>query len=165
MRLVKQTYKIFLISLLLIGSFSCTQRVRADGDGNGKYEPLIIKTATGKQIEYEVEIADTDEARRTGLMYRREMQTNRGMLLDFDRPKKVAIWMKNTYLPLDIIYIDAKGVITKIVPDAVPLSTATMDSETRVRAVLELNAGQAAYQDIEVGDHVIHRAFGNATGK
>ena len=157
MRFVRQTYKIILISILLLGSFGCTQSVRADGDG--KFEALTIETAGGKKIEYEVEIADTTEARRIGLMYRKEMQTNRGMLLDFGRPEKVAIWMKNTYLPLDIIYIDARGVITRIVPDAVPLSTTTMPSETKVRAVLELNAGQTNYQDIEVGDHVIHRAF------
>ena len=161
MNLVKQTYRIFLINILLLGIFGCAGNVHADG--TGKFEPLTIQTAGGKKIEYEVEVADTTEARRIGLMYRKEMQTNRGMLLDFGRPEKAAIWMKNTYLPLDIIYIDAKGVITKIVPDAVPLSTTTMPSETRVRAVLELNGGQAAYQDIEVGDHVIHRAFNTAT--
>lgn len=157
MSFVKQSYKVFVISFLLLGPFGCTQVVRASGEG--KFEPLTIQTASGKKIEYEVEIADTVEARRIGLMYRKEMRTNRGMLLDFGRPEKVAIWMKNTYLPLDIIYIDANGVITRIVPNAVPLSTVTMPSETRVRAVLELNAGQAAYQDIEVGDRVIHRSF------
>jgi len=149
--------RIFLISSFLFGLSACLQIARADADH--KYEPLVIQTADGKRVEYEVEIADTIESRRTGLMYRKEMQSNRGMLLDFGRPEKVAIWMKNTYLPLDIIYIDANGNITRIVPDAVPLSTTTMPSETRVRAVLELNAGQAAYHDFEVGDHVMHRAF------
>ena len=157
MSYMKQSYRIFLISSFLFGLYACTAAVRADADS--KFETLTIQTAGGKKIEYEVEIADTTEARRIGLMYRKQMQTNRGMLLDFGRPEKAAIWMKNTYLPLDIIYIDANGVITKIVPDAVPLSTVTMPSETKIRAVLELNAGQAAYQDIEVGDHVLHRAF------
>ena len=159
MQLTKHTDRIFLINILLLGVFACTAIARADADTDTKFEPLVIQTAAGKRVEYEVEIADTIESRRTGLMYRKEMASNRGMLLDFGRPEKVAIWMKNTYLPLDIIYIDAEGVITRIVPDAVPLSTATMPSETRVRAVLELNAGQAAYHDFEAGDHVIHRAF------
>ena len=161
MNLVKQTYKIFLIGLLLCGSFGCTQSVMAGGDT--QFEPLSIQAADGKKVDYEVEIAATTEARRTGLMYRKEMQSNRGMLLDFGRPENVAIWMKNTYLPLDIIYINAQGIITKIVENAKPLSTNNMDSDTPVRAVLELNAGQVAYQGFAVGDKVIYKAFNKAT--
>ena len=163
MNYLKHYYKIFLVSFLLLGAFGCTQSVMAGGDT--KYEPLSIQAKDGKTVEYEVEIAATMEARRTGLMYRKEMQTNRGMLLDFGRPENVAIWMKNTYLPLDIIYINAQGIITKIVENAKPLSTNNMDSDTPVRAVLELNAGQVVYQGFSVGDKVIYKAFNKATGK
>jgi uncharacterized membrane protein (UPF0127 family) len=139
----------------LLGLSACTGSARADETLEG----LVIRTAAGKEINYRVEIADTDPERRQGLMFRMEMQSNHGMLLDFGAPQKVAIWMKNTYIPLDIIYIDAQGVITRIVPDAVPHSTAHMGSDGPVRAVLELNAGQAAYHGFKAGDRVLHRAF------
>lgn len=163
MAYMKQSYRVFLIGLLLLGSFGFTQSVMAGGDT--RYEPLSIQAGSGKKVDYEVEIAATPEARRVGLMYRKEMQTNHGMLLDFGRPENIAIWMKNTYLPLDIIYINAKGIITKIVENAKPLSTNNMDSDTAVRAVLELNAGQVAYHGFAVGDKVIYKAFNKATKK
>lgn len=122
-------------------------------------ESLVIQTAAGREVQYQVEIADTPDSRRRGLMYRMEMPSNQGMLLDFEGPSKVSIWMKNTYISLDIIYIDEEGTITKIVPDAVPHSTAHMRSDSKVRAVLEVNAGQTAYHSIQVGDKVIHRSF------
>ena len=148
-------YRFFLIFIFLAGMLGCSEIVRAENS----FETLTIRTVTGKEINYQIEIADTDETRRRGLMYRMEMPTNQGMLLDFGSAQKVAIWMKNTYLPLDIIYIDTAGIITKIVPDAVPHSTATMNSDSRVRAVLEVNAGQTVYHGISVGDHAIYRAF------
>ena len=155
MNYLKQTYKTLLISFLLIGALGRSEHVRAEG----QFETLTIQTAGGKQIDYQIEIADTDETRRRGLMYRKEMPSNQGMLLDFVAPQKVSIWMKNTYIPLDIIYVDAAGTITQIVPDAVPHSTALMTSDNMVRAVLEVNAGQSAYHGISVGDHAIYRAF------
>ena len=122
-------------------------------------EPLTIRTADGREINYQVEIANTDASRRRGLMYRKEMPSNHGMLLDFGAPSKVSIWMKNTFLPLDIIYIDEDGVIAKIVTGATPMTTALMNSDTRVRAVLELNAGQVDYHGVAAGDMVEHPAF------
>lgn len=148
-------FRLILISIFLVGILGCSEIVRAENS----FETLTIRTVTGKEINYQIEIADTDETRRRGLMYRMEMPTNQGMLLDFGSAQKVAIWMKNTYLPLDIIFIDAAGIISKIVPDAVPYSTATMNSDSRVRAVLEVNAGQADYHGINAGDHVLHHTF------
>ena len=144
-----------LTGILLLSLVGCTRHVQAES----ALEPLIIRTAAGKEINYQVEVANTDDSRRLGLMYRTEMPTNQGMLLDFGAAEKVAIWMKNTYLSLDIIYIDAEGIITKIVPAAVPHSTTLMPSDSKVRAVLELNAGQADYHAINPGDHVLHHAF------
>src|SRR3990172_4405307 len=112
--------RMLLICIVLVGLVEYTENVSAENS----LEKLTIRTVTGKEINYQIEIADTDETRRRGLMYRMEMATNQGMLLDFGSAQKVAIWMKNTYLPLDIIYIDTAGIITKIVPDAVPHSTA-----------------------------------------
>jgi len=124
-----------------------------------KLEPLTIRMAGGKEITYEIEVADTDSSRQRGLMFRMEMPSNRGMLLDFGAPEKVSIWMKNTFIPLDIIYVDAAGIITQIVEHAEPQSTSLMNSYTRVRAVLEVNAGQAAYHGFKAGDQVIHHVF------
>ena len=147
--------RLILTQLLAVCVFVWAAYVAAEES----LETLVVQTSEGKEIEYKIEIADTTESRRTGLMYRREMPSNQGMLLDFEAPQKVAIWMKNTYLSLDIVYIDENGRIIKIVPDAVPLSTRTMPSNARVRAVLELNAGQTAYHGISAGDKVIHRVF------
>ena len=148
-------YRALVIIIVLVALSGCSTGLRAQSSP----EPLTIRTANGKEIAYLVEIADTDESRRRGLMYRREMPSNRGMLLDFEMPSKVSIWMKNTFLSLDIIYINADGEIAKIVTNATPLSTALMNSDTPVRAVLELNAGQVDYHGISRGDRVQHAAF------
>lgn len=152
---MKHTYKLHIILIISLSLAGCAETVKAEN----AVDALVIQTAEGKEINYEVEIANTIESRRRGLMFRTEMPSNHGMLLDFGSPAKVSIWMKNTYLSLDIIYIDAEGVINKIVHHAVPHSTTLMNSDKKVRAVLELNAGQAEYHGIKPGDHVVHDAF------
>lgn len=82
-----------------------------------------------------------------------------GMLFDFKKQRQVSIWMKNTYIPLDIIFINDAGIITKIINHAEPESTKLMSSDTDIRAVLELNAGQALENKINVGDQVRHEIF------
>ena len=112
-----------------------------------------IVTAAGT-IRYTVEVADTERERRLGLMYRESMPVDGGMLLHFGRPQPVSIWMKNTLIPLDLLYIDRSGRIVKIVEHTEPLSLVSHPSGRRVVAVLELNAGQAATRRIQVGDRV-----------
>ena len=143
------------ISIMLLVAVACSEYVNAENTGDS----LTIRTSGGKEVNYQVEIADTDITRQRGLMYRMEMPTNNGMLLDFGSAQKISIWMKNTFIPLDIIYIGADGMIAKIVPDAVPHSTTLMNSDSKVRAVLEVNAGQAAYHDIKPGDRVLYHVF------
>lgn len=147
--------RLFRLSILLIGLVGSPASLKA----GAAVEVLTIRTASGKEVAYQVEIADTDASRQKGLMYRTEMPSNRGMLLDFGAPEKVSIWMKNTFIPLDIIYVDAAGIITQIVEQAEPQSTSLMNSNARVRAVLEVNAGQAAYHGFKAGDQVIHHVF------
>jgi hypothetical protein len=81
------------------------------------------------------------------------------MLLWFAHPRRCGIWMKNTYIPLDILFIDSTGHIVKIAKRAEPLSTGIMDSVTPVRAVLEINGGQAARRGIRAGDKIIYGPF------
>ena len=94
-------------------------------------------------------------------MYRRELALDRSMLLDFGKPSKVSIWMKNTYISLDILFIDETGVIVKIVSNAEPLSTNTMHTDSLIRAVLEINSNQVIENGIEIGDQVLYTAFSN----
>ena len=127
--------------------------VRADG-----LETLQIVTASGKH-DFHVEIARDDASRAQGLMNRRFMPPDRGMLFEFEREEPVSFWMKNTYIPLDMIFISRAGVVTNIVEKAEPLSERAIPSGAPCLAVLELNGGVAASIGLKVGDTVRHPFF------
>jgi uncharacterized membrane protein (UPF0127 family) len=118
-------------------------------------ESLVIQTAAGKKIGFVVEIADTNEQRQRGLMYRKEMADDAGMIFDFGTSKRVQMWMENTVLPLDMLFIDRAGTIRGIKQNAVPFSRDIIDSVTDVKYVLELNAGASAKLGIKSGDTVV----------
>lgn len=101
----------------------------------------------------------TDADRSRGLMYRRTLAPDHGMLFDFAATAPVAMWMKNTYLPLDMLFIRPDGSIAKIAADTEPLSTKVIPSNEPVLSVLELNAGTAARLKIHAGDRVEHPLF------
>lgn len=126
--------------------------------------PLTIATATGTH-RFTVEVAATPEQRARGLMFRRHLAPDAGMLLVYEAEGTVAIWMKNTYLSLDILFIRGDGRIVHIVEGAAPLSTEPMVSPVPVRAVLELPAGTAARLGIRRGDRVGYAAFGAVGGE
>lgn len=121
----------------------------------GPLSRLTIETATGV-YPFDVEVADTDASRERGLMYRRSMPGDRGMLFDMGVTRETAFWMHNTYIPLDIIFIAADGRVVSIAANAHPQSDKLIRSGAPVRFVLELNARQAARMDLAVGDHVRH---------
>ena len=127
--------------------------VRADG-----IETLEIVTAGGTH-SVQVEIAKDDAARQRGLMYRRFMPSEHGMLFEFEREAPQSFWMKNTYIPLDMIFISQTGVVTNIVANAEPLSERVIPSGPPCAAVLELNGGAAAAMGMKVGDIVRHPFF------
>ena len=106
-----------------------------------------------------VEIATTDEERAKGLMYRKELPEGRGMLFDFKRDQDVSMWMKNTYVSLDMIFIRADGRIARIAEHTEPLSTKIISSGGPVRGVLEVVAGTARKLGIAPGDRVAHAMF------
>ena len=150
-------YKLFQECFCLVGLFflaACSTAVFEKD-----LDKLTITTATGQQLAYQIEIANTHRQRRRGLMHRRHMPAEHGMLLDFKKQRQVSIWMKNTLIPLDIIFINAAGIITKIINHAEPESTKLMSSDVAVRAVLELNAGQVFENSISVGDQLRHEIF------
>lgn len=119
---------------------------------------LQIVTASATH-EFEVEIASDDASRERGLMYRRFLPPNQGMLFEFDLDAPVSFWMKNTYIPLDMIFISRAGVVENIVANAEPLSERVIPSGSPCAAVLELNGGTAAAIGLKAGDMVRHPFF------
>jgi uncharacterized membrane protein (UPF0127 family) len=123
---------------------------------------LSIVTAGGQSYHFAVEIAKTPEQQERGLMFRKSMAADAGMIFPQPADTTMSFWMKNTYIPLDIIFIAANGRITHIAPEATPLSQATIPSGGPIRAVLELNGGAAARLAIHVGDTVVFPGLGPA---
>lgn len=121
-------------------------------------EPLEILTRTGIRV-FQVEFAQTEEQRRIGLMFRKELPDGEGMLFDFARPQPVAMWMRNTIVPLDMIFIRADGTIANIAKHTTPFSEQSIYAEGYVKGVLEVVAGTADRYGIAPGDKVSHRIF------
>lgn len=123
-------------------------------------EKLVIVTRDGKRHEFNVEMALTPEQQTVGLMFRKEVAPDGGMLFDWGSPRATAMWMRNTLAPLDMIFINEDGTIRRIAENTVPESLATIESGGPVRATLELAAGTARRLGIRVGDKVEQRIFG-----
>jgi len=117
-----------------------------------------IVSKTGVHV-IAVELALTDDQRATGLMNRRQLPEGRGMLFDFGRDQEVSMWMKNTYIPLDMIFITRDGQIHRIAENTEPLSERIIPSGGPVRAVLEVIGGTARKLGIAPGDRVAHPMF------
>ncbi|MGE5546219.1 MAG: DUF192 domain-containing protein [Solirubrobacterales bacterium] len=121
---------------------------------------LEIGTAEGRRHSFTVEVATTDEQLAQGLMFRKSMPADAGMLFDFRAERPVSMWMKNTLIPLDMVFIAADGRIAGVAERTVPMSTTVISSPGAVRAVLELNGGTASRLGIHAGDRVHHPLFG-----
>ena len=119
---------------------------------------LEIVTKSGVR-SFAVELAVTEAQLNRGLMFRTELPEGRGMLFDFKRDQPVGMWMKDTPLSLDMIFIHADGRIAKIAEHTKPFSTETITSGAPVRAVLEIVGGSARKFDIAIGDRVVHPIF------
>jgi len=120
---------------------------------------LTVTTASGDSHEFVIELADTKRKRRRGLMFRENLDASAGMLFDFERVAPVSMWMVNTYISLDMLFIASDGEIVKIAEAVQPLSSEQIHSGVPVRAVLELNAGVAAQLGIGPGDQISHPLF------
>ncbi len=120
--------------------------------------PLTIETASGPK-EFTVEVAKSSAQQSQGLMFRRRLAADAGMLFVYRRVAPVAMWMQNTFIPLDMLFIGAGGKIVKIVPNTTPLSLDVITSDAPVRAVFEVGAGTAKRLGIKTGDTVEHRIF------
>ena len=131
------------------------QRATAEGL---RVEPLDVVSVQGLQ-HFRVEIADTFETRETGLMHRRRLGPHQGMLFDFKTTQPVTFWMKDTWIALDLLFIDADGKIVAIAKRAHPMDESLIPSGGAVLGVLELRGGRADEIGAKVGDRVRHRIF------
>lgn len=121
-------------------------------------ETLEIVTASGAH-RFSVEVMRNEDQRARGLMFRRYLPADRGMLFDFKREEPVAMWMKNTYLPLDMIFVDRGGKVVNVAENTEPMSERIVPSAGPVLAVLEVNAGTAKRIGLKAGDMLRHPLF------
>ena len=128
-------------------------------------EPLSIASSKGQTHKFTVELALTPPQLEFGLMYRDKMPADHGMLFDFGTPRPVMMWMKNTKLPLDMLFLDQEGVVTHIQENAVPYSEAIINSGGPVAYVIELNAGVVKKLGLAVGDRVTSATISAKLGK
>ena len=143
--------------LALAAAVACAQ------SGEIKFErsSLFVVTAA-RELKFDVELALNEAERSRGLMFREKLGPYEGMLFDFLQEQPVRFWMKNTLIPLDMVFIAADGTIRHVHSNAVPKSTDTIPSEHPVRGALEINGGSARLLGIKPGDKVKHAIFGNA---
>jgi uncharacterized membrane protein (UPF0127 family) len=120
---------------------------------------LTIVSATGRH-RFRVELAETPAQMTQGLMFRTSLAPDAGMLFDYKEPTTATMWMRNTFIPLDMLFVDERGRIANIHERAVPQSLDIISSTVPVRAVIELNGGTAARLGIAPGDRVVHPMFG-----
>ena len=124
-------------------------------------ERLEVVTATGVSV-FNVEVADTPARQAVGLMYRTQLDEGSGMLFPHAPPREATMWMRNTYIPLDMVFIRADGTVHRVAEMTEPHSEEIVASNGAVAAVLEIAGGMARKIGLKAGDKVRHRHFGNA---
>ena len=149
-----------LVLGFMLALFAAVLPARGEEALLSKIEPLTIATEEDAAL-FTVEIADTEELRSRGLMFRQRLPEDRGMLFDFGKPQPTAMWMKNTYISLDMLFIRADGTIAYIAARTVPQSLEVIGPREPIRAVLELAGGVTAKLGIRAGDRAYHRIFSN----
>ena len=149
-----------LIYLLPFGAIWAPLTSIAQGFATFNRSKLRVVTKSGKH-EFIVEIAVTDRQHAQGLMFRQSLAKNAGMLFDYKVPTSITMWMKNTYIPLDMIFIGNDGRVINVVQRAIPFSENVISSLGKARGVLEVNGGTASRLGIMPGDKILHRIFGN----
>ncbi|MBC7952830.1 MAG: DUF192 domain-containing protein [Rhodospirillaceae bacterium] len=139
----------------------CQGVAQAQGQGISSFprSKVEIVTPSGARHGFTVEVATTYEQLSQGLMYRRTMAADAGMLFDFGEDKPVSMWMKNTLIPLDMVFVARDGRVLGVAQRTVPGSLEVISSPGPVRGVLEINGGTADRLGIRAGDRLIHPLF------
>lgn len=147
-----------LITVLFI--CSCGPKNAAD---NPQRELTPLTIGSGKNaVKFEVETAVKDDEMRKGLMFRKELPSNQGMIFMITPPKAISMWMKNTYIPLDMVFVNDENKISGIVENAKPLSESFIYSPEKTKAVVELNGGAVKKFKLRKGALVKHKLLGNS---
>ena len=155
--------RLLLLSLLAIPLTAVAQSPEPTGpQPTLPKEKLVIVTKDGSRHAFDVELAATPKQQETGEMFRNSVPENSGMLFVWDAPKQSEMWMKNTLVPLDMVFIKPDGTIDSIAEDTVPHSLKIVASHGPVLATLELAGGVTAKLNITVGDKVEAKQFGKA---
>ncbi len=150
---------LFLIATLIaLPTGAMAQAARSVQQGEG-LEQLTVVTDNGGKHAFQVEVAKTDEQRARGLMFRKFMPQDRGMLFDFKTEQPIMMWMRNTYIPLDMVFISRDGRVINVAENTEPLSERTIASAAPAFAVLELNAGVARKIGLKSGNRIDHPLF------
>ena len=159
MQIAGRWLRLFVFAMLALGiAVGVSRGVMAQGQPPAALEPLTIVSGTTRHA-FQVEVMRTPETRARGLMHRNHLPEDRGMLFDFGRIEPVAMWMQNTYIPLDMLFIRADGTIVRIAQRTEPLSTRSIHSGEPVLSVLEINGGLSEKLGIRAGDRIEHSLF------
>ncbi|MGD1935376.1 MAG: DUF192 domain-containing protein [Candidatus Phaeomarinobacter sp.] len=145
------------MALVLVRLSACAEDLTS---ADTPSDTLIIETSSGTHV-FSVELADTDESRQRGLMFREDLALDAGMLFDFETPRVITMWMRNTPLPLDMIFISEAGRVVHVAENTVPFSEAIVSSRFPALSVFEVNAGTAQSIGLRPGDHIRHALFKN----
>lgn len=152
---------VLMMAVILFAVPGCRAEEKVDAEPAPVIEKLVVEKADGTKHEFTVEMATTPEARTIGLMFRKSMDANAGMLFVFEKAEQRAFWMKNTLIPLDMVFIQADGKIDSIHANAVPHDETPAPSKGPALGVLEINGGRAAELGIKPGDIIHHNSFAN----
>jgi uncharacterized membrane protein (UPF0127 family) len=159
-RLRRLLIALFATSALLTGGTALAEDAdAAQLDQAFARSSLQIATPDARLHSFRVWIADTDARRARGLMFVKHLDEGAGMLFIYPSKQRIAMWMKNTYIPLDMLFVTAKGRVAKVVEHTEPHSLKSIESGTEVIAVIELNAGTVSKLHIRAGAQVIHPTF------
>lgn len=126
------------------------------------HDKLTLRRADGQTFPFDIEMATTPKEAMYGLMFRRSIEPQTGMLFLWDPDHQVSMWMKNTYIPLDMLFIRRDGTIEKIVTHAVPLDLTPIPSEEPIHGILEIKAGEVERLGLKTEDKVLFWAFSTA---
>ena len=149
----------YLLKLIaLVGCLFVLESRHAVSDTIFPQSEILIVSKSGEH-KFVVDVATTMAQRQMGLMYRKNMARNRGMMFDFGEEQLIAMWMKNTLIPLDMLFVDKTGRILQIERATTPLSLQTIAGRRPAMSVIELNAGLTTELGISEGDQVMHNIF------
>ncbi len=142
-----------ILCLLILPLTACAENIPDFAKGKATI------TAGDTRHEFTIEIAQTPEQLQHGLMFRRSMPANHGMLFLFPKPQPITMWMKNTYIPLDMLFLNEEGVIVDIHENAVPESLAIIAAKKPTQMVLEVNAGTVARLGLSIGQTLTYESL------